>query len=157
MRVDWLHPDAVRLREAMQAEVRGLYRDAVHLEGDAVQDRDGGLSIDPATVLLTEVLYDADEPVGHVAVRRLGDDLEIKRMYVPPEHRGEGVADRLLAAVEEWAREQGVPRLVLHTGEKQLPAIAFYTRHGYTPIPVYPPYEQLAYSRCFEKVFPHHR
>jgi GNAT superfamily N-acetyltransferase len=145
LRLDWLHPDAVRLREAMQAEVRGLYR------GDH-EDRDGGLTIDPASVLLTEVLYDGVEPVGHVAVRRLGEHLEIKRMYVLPEHRGAGVADRLLAAVEDWARERGAPRLVLHTGEKQVAAIAFYTRHGYTPIPVYPPYEQLAYSRCFEKV-----
>jgi GNAT superfamily N-acetyltransferase len=148
LRVDWSHPDAVRLREAMQAEVREMYRDQ-----DAHQDRDAGMAIDPETVVLTEVWYDGGEPVGHVAVRQLGDDLEIKRMYVRPEHRGGDVADHLLAGVERWALERGAPRLVLHTGDRQEAAIRFYTRHGYTPIPVYPPYEGLAYSRCFEKVW----
>jgi ribosomal protein S18 acetylase RimI-like enzyme len=42
---------------------------------------------------------------------------------------------------------------VIHTGDRQLAALRFYDRHGYTPIGVFPPYEAVTYSRCFEKVF----
>lgn len=147
MRVEWSHPDAVALRAAMTREVRALYA-----ADPASEDRDAGLEVDPASVVLTEVIYD-DEPIGHVAVRELDGELEIKRMYVVPERRGGDLADRLLGVVETWARDAGARRLVLHTGDRQEAALAFYARHGYTPIPVYPPYDALAYSRCFEKVF----
>ncbi|MDX6278002.1 MAG: hypothetical protein QOJ72_2130 [Nocardioidaceae bacterium] len=116
------------------------------------QNRDGRLDIDPDNVVLTALAYADDEAIGHIALRRLGDDLEIKRMYVLPEQRGGTVADELLAEVEQEARALGAPRLILHTGDRQLAATAFYDRHGYTPIEVYPPYDQLAYSLCFEKV-----
>jgi len=144
--VEWDHEDAIRLRAALTAEVRDMYA-----HDPTSQNRDGRLEIDPASIVFT-ALYVDDEAVGHIALRRLGDDLEIKRMYVVPEHRGGTIADELLARVEAEARLLGAPRLILHTGDRQRAAKAFYERHGYTPIDVYPPYEQLAYSLCFEKV-----
>ncbi len=146
-RVAWDDADAVRLRDAMTAEIHRLYAD-----DPTSQNRDGRLDIDPTSVVLTALIRDGGEPIGHIALRRLGDDLEIKRMYVVPGRRGEDLADRLLDVVEQEARSLGAARLVLHTGERQQAAVSFYTRHGYTPIEVYPPYEQLAYSLCFEKV-----
>jgi GNAT superfamily N-acetyltransferase len=116
------------------------------------QNRDGRLDIDPDNIVLTALAYADDEAIGHIALRRLGDDLEIKRMYVIPSRRGGSVADELLAEVEREARVLGAPRLILHTGDRQLAATVFYARHGYAPIDVYPPYDQLAYSLCFEKV-----
>lgn len=146
-RVEWDDADAVRLRDAMQAEIRGMYAD-----DPTSQNRDGRLEIDPVSIVFTALIREGDEPIAHVALRRLGDDLEIKRMYVVPERRGGDLAERLLAEVEREARSLGAPRLVLHTGVRQQAALAFYEHHGYTPIDVYPPYEQLAYSLCFEKV-----
>lgn len=146
MRVAWDHPDAVALREAQSAEVGLLYQ---HEESFA--HRAGSEVIDSGSVIATFVSYDGDTAVGHIALRRLGDELEIKRMYIVPSHRGSGLSDRLLAAVEEAAREQGAQRIVLHTGDQQRAAIAFYQRHGYAPIPVYPPYEAVTYSLCFAK------
>lgn len=146
-RVEWGDAEAVRLRGAMTAEIRGLYAD-----DPTSQNRDGRLDIDPASIVFTALIRDGDEAIGHIALRKLGDDLEIKRMYVVPERRGGDLADQLLAEVEREARSVGAPRLILHTGDRQLAALAFYERHGYTPIDVYPPYEQLAYSLCFEKV-----
>jgi GNAT superfamily N-acetyltransferase len=143
----WDDPDAVRLRAAMTAEIGALYAD-----DPTSQNRDGRLEIDPDSIVFTALVRDGDEVIGHIALRRLGDDLEIKRMYVVPERRGGTVADDLLAVVEQEARALGAPRLILHTGDRQLAATAFYARHGYTAIDVYPPYEQLAYSLCFEKV-----
>jgi GNAT superfamily N-acetyltransferase len=143
----WDDPEAVRLRDEMTAEVGALYAD-----DPTLQNRDGSLDVDPTSIVVTVLIHEEGSAVGHVALRRLGDDLEIKRMYVVPSRRGGTVADELLAEVEQTARELGVPRLVLHTGERQRAAVAFYRRHGYTPIPVYPPYEDVTYSLCFEKV-----
>jgi hypothetical protein len=41
-----------------------------------------------------------------------------------------------------------------HTGDRQPDAVRLYEREGYTPIPIFPPYEELPFSRCFEKVLP---
>jgi GNAT superfamily N-acetyltransferase len=146
------HPDAVALRSAHET-----YGDELYASDAASMHRFTSEVLDPATVLLTVVAYVDDEPVGHACLRALGGsmagDLEIKRMYVQPDARGSGVADALLAAVEQRAQEEGVPRVVIHTGDRQLAALRFYDRHGYTPIDVFPPYEAVTYSRCFEKVF----
>jgi GNAT superfamily N-acetyltransferase len=146
-RVPFEHPDAVALREEHVAHGNQLYASdpsAVH--------RSGSEGIEPSTVVATVVAYDDDGPVGHACLRELDGELEIKRMYVVPTRRGAGIADELLAAMEDAAREEGARRVIIHTGDRQLAALKFYDRHGYTPIPVYPPYEDVAYSLCFEKI-----
>jgi GNAT superfamily N-acetyltransferase len=130
-RVPFDHPDAVALRDAMVAEVNGVYGG----------QRDRGSSglptgIDPATVLLTLVGYAGERPVAHALLRRLGDEVEIKRMFVALEGSHQGV---------------GARRLVLHTGDRQTAAVRTYQRHGFTPIPVYEPYVGMPASLCFEK------
>lgn len=145
-RVPYDHPDAVALRAEMVAEVSGLY--------GAQRDHDGSSAsagIDPQSVVLAVVGYLGVRPVAHVLLRRLGADLEIKRMYVSPDARGRRAADALLAAIDDAARSLGAPRLVLHTGERQLAAIRTYQRQGFTPIPVYEPYVDMPESLCFEK------
>jgi GNAT superfamily N-acetyltransferase len=146
------HPDAVALRAAHET-----YGDELYASDPASKHRFTSEVLDPASVLLTVVAYVDGVAVGHACLRSLSgsmaDDLEIKRMFVVPDARGSGVADALLAAVEQRARDEGVSRVVIHTGERQLAALRFYERHGYTPIDVFPPYEEVTYSRCFEKVF----
>ncbi len=146
------HPDAVALRAAHEA-----YGDELYASDPASEHRFTSEVLDPSSVLITVVAYVEGMPVGHACLRALSGtmagDLEIKRMYVEPDARGSGVADALLAAVEQRARDEGVPRVVIHTGDRQLAALRFYERHGYTPIDVFPPYEEVTYSRCFEKVF----
>ncbi len=83
--------------------------------------------------------------VGEVAVamggwRRGGPepgDAEIKRMFVRESHRGRGHARAVLTWIEDSAREAGVTRLVLETGEAQPEAIALYGSSGYTRIPAF--------------------
>ncbi|MGJ9421909.1 GNAT family N-acetyltransferase [Aeromicrobium sp. CF3.5] len=145
--VDFDHPDAVALRTAMVDEVTQVYggqRD--HGSGE------GAKGIDPDSVVVTVLGYLDDEPVAHGLVRRLGDDLEIKRMYVAPTARGHGAASALLLELEKHCLAQGAPRIVLHTGDRQSAAIRTYRGHGYTPIPIYPPYVGMPASLCFEKV-----
>jgi GNAT superfamily N-acetyltransferase len=71
-------------------------------------------------------------------VKALGDGLaEIKRMYVRPEARGQGVARRLLHELEQAARELGYERVRLDTGSRQPHAEALYRSAGYVEIPDY--------------------
>ena len=53
-------------------------------------------------------------------------------VYVSPLARGTGVADALLAGIEDWARTEG-DALTLHVNEENPRARAFYTRAGYVP------------------------
>ena len=80
------------------------------------------------------------------------DAMEIKRMYVPPEKRGSGIASKVLSELERWAGELSSLRCVLETGKKQPEAIALYTKSGYTRIPNYGQYIGKDNSVCFEKM-----
>jgi putative acetyltransferase len=56
---------------------------------------------------------------------------EVKRMYVPPVHRGRGVARALLAVLEAEAGAAGAQSLMLETGIRQPEALALYERAGF--------------------------
>ena len=63
------------------------------------------------------------------------DAAVVNELYVDPEQRGTGVADGLLAAATELAREQDLPldRLLLDVDPGNERAYAFYERHGFEP------------------------
>lgn len=95
---------------------------------------------------------DAGAALGCGGVRRHADGVgEIKRMWVPPERRGNGVSRVLLAALEDAARALGFRKLVLETGVRQPEAIALYETAGYTLIPNYGFFADSPLSRCYSK------
>lgn len=145
--VPYDHPAAGELRAAMTEEMGRRYNDRFSDPGS----RPVAVTVEPVSVVFTGVAFEADQAVGHVLLRRLGEEIEIKRMYVVPSYRGRGVARSLLAAAEQAARELGTERVILHTGDRQPEAIGLYEREGYTRIPIYPPYTSMTYSTCFEK------
>lgn len=57
----------------------------------------------------------------------------LDNIYVSPAYRRRGIAAKLFAAVESWAREQGAARLDLYTWEFNQDAIALYQAMGMTP------------------------
>ena len=57
----------------------------------------------------------------------------LDNIYVLPAFRRRGVAARLFAAVESWAKEQGAIRLDLHTWDFNKSAISMYRAMGMTP------------------------
>ncbi|MER5644016.1 GNAT family N-acetyltransferase [Streptosporangium sp. NPDC002524] len=147
--VGWDDTAAVALRRAMTEEMDARYADVLAVIGLVPS----GMNVQPETVAYTGVAYTAEGvAVGHVALRGLGDDVELKRMFVTPSHRGTRVARALLAAAEDAARALGAPRVVLQTGPRQPDAVRMYEREGYTPIPVFAPYDRLPGSLCFEKL-----
>ncbi|MBU2662116.1 GNAT family N-acetyltransferase [Actinoplanes bogorensis] len=80
------------------------------------------------------VADDGERLVGCAGWRRHGDDAELKRMFTAREMRGRGLARRMLAAIEQSAREAGCRRVILETGDKQPEAVALYISAGYERI-----------------------
>jgi len=64
-------------------------------------------------------------------------EVEIKRVYVEPAHRRRGLAQRIMAALEDGAAHAGHRSVVLNTGQEQPEALVLYDRLGYRPVPGY--------------------
>jgi DNA-binding MarR family transcriptional regulator/GNAT superfamily N-acetyltransferase len=92
--------------------------------------------VPPAGLFL--LAYLDGRPVGcgglKVTGRRLG---EIKRMWVAPDARGLGIAQRLLDALERHAVGMGLTTLQLDTNRSLKEAHALYVRNGYREIARY--------------------
>lgn len=98
------------------------------------------------------VAYMDNVAVGCGAFRQYSvETVEIKRMFVRPVFRGQGIALLILSNLESWASEQDYTQCVLETGYNQPEAIALYNKAGYHQIPNYGPYAGVATSICFGK------
>jgi len=86
--------------------------------------------------LPTFVAIDDGLDVGVVRCARDGvrvDTASLISMWVAPEVRRRGVGGALVDAVIEWARSNGVTRLLLDVADNNAPAIELYTRKGFKP------------------------
>ena len=84
-----------------------------------------------------------DAPVAMGALKRLSADHgELKSMHVVSAHRGQGLADAILARLIDEARVGGMVRVSLETGSQPpfAAARAFYARHGFTNCPPFEGY-----------------
>jgi GNAT superfamily N-acetyltransferase len=98
------------------------------------------------------VAYVEGEPAGCGAVRCLdGVKAEIKRMYVAPPYRGQGLGRALLVALEAEARSLGLGRLILEAGERQPEALGLYRSAGFDVIPNYSESIDAPLSLCMGK------
>lgn len=79
------------------------------------------------------------------------DYAEIKKMYVEPAARRKGVADLLLKALEQQARQRQYHLICLETGKFQEPAMGLYQKHGYEPSKAFGSYQENPYSRYYSK------
>jgi GNAT superfamily N-acetyltransferase len=96
--------------------------------------------------------YAKGKPVGCGALKQYKPDvMEVKRMYVQPESRNQGVASRILVELEKWAYELSYATCILETGKMQPEAIGLYKRNGYKLIENYGQYAGVENSLCFEK------
>lgn len=81
------------------------------------------------------------------------DFAEVKRMYVRPEARGQGVADAIMARLIVETQSAGLSLLRLETGTESLAAIHFYRRSGFQNCAAFEPYASLAPHRIAASAF----
>lgn len=98
------------------------------------------------------VAYEDGQPVGCGAFKEYEPGtVEIKRMYVLPELRGQGIAQAVLRELEKWAQEEGYTSCVLETGKRQPEAIRLYEKSGYAYISNFGQYAGDDNSVCLQK------
>lgn len=83
------------------------------------------------------------DAIGCGGVALFADFAEVKRMYVRDAARGRGVAQALLARIEQEARDAGLGLLCLETGTRQAAALRFYQRAGFTPCAAFGAYATM--------------
>jgi GNAT superfamily N-acetyltransferase len=111
----------------------------------------------PQGLFLLGLVDDAPVAMGGWRLRPELDALiggrcaEVKRMFVSPTRRRQGLARRLLAALEDTARAGGATVLALETGTMQPEAIALYEAQGYRPTVRFGHYADSELSRYFAK------
>jgi len=138
--------DARRLIAGLDAGLAELYppeeRFGPNLKPEHLEDGRG-------TFLIAR---DGDRAVGCGAIRVLDPTTaEVKRMFVEPDQRGQGVGKAVLMSLEAAAKNMGVRRLALETGVHQHAAIALYRRAGFTQVDCWGEYLSSPSSICFEK------
>jgi putative acetyltransferase len=146
-RTDFGSDEIVRLADAQQAEMRGRYEGVADIGPTRVADM-----FEPPDGAFLVVRDDDGHAVGCGGVCRFDETrAELKRMYVVPAARGQGLGRRLLVELEEHARSFGYEAIVLETGDRQPESFGLYMSAGYERIPCYPPYSERSLSLCFEK------
>ncbi|MBW4360264.1 GNAT family N-acetyltransferase [Flavobacterium taihuense] len=98
------------------------------------------------------VIYRNEKPVACGCFKKYDKiAIEIKRMFVSPEARGLGLAQRILQELELWATELGYSVSILETLHKQQEAISLYQKVGYAIVDNYEPYVDSENSVCMRK------
>ena len=144
-------PDVVALLDALDTYLASLYPpEANHI-------------LDVTALLAPEVRFVVARQLGRAvgcgAVRLMpaeaatGDQPygEIKRMYVAPEQRGQGLGQQLLQALQSDLRDSGVDQALLETGQAQAEAVALYRKLGFEPCTAFGGYPDNGLSVFYRK------
>lgn len=84
--------------------------------------------------------------VGTVAMIKFPDgSFELAKMGVDPEFRGRGIANHLMKACVDFAKEFGIPKIFLESSRKLSPAIALYRKFGFEETELD---KNTPYARC---------
>ncbi len=93
-----------------------------------------------------------DKAIGCGAISKYNfNSMEIKRMYVSPETRGQRVGEKILSELEDWSKELGYSRCILFMGSKQPEAGKLYRRNNYNSIEKYGILKDIPDSICLSK------
>ncbi|TIL75971.1 MAG: GNAT family N-acetyltransferase [Mesorhizobium sp.] len=76
---------------------------------------------------------------------------EVKRMYMRPSHRGQKVGAGIVERIEALARNEGLKRLVLETGDRHPAAWTVYERAGFSRCGPVLDYPDSGWSVFYEK------
>lgn len=96
------------------------------------------------------VAFDGKKPAGCIALRDMGEGrCEMKRLYVRPEYRKQGLGKLMSERIIREAREEGYHSMFLDTLEWLGPAIGLYQNLGFHEIESYNdnPMDRAVYMR----------
>ena len=98
------------------------------------------------------ICYYENKPVGCGSIKIYKNGIyEIKRVFVLKEYRGLGISKKIMNEIENKAKEKGIRKLILETGEALIAAMNLYTKLGYKRIENYGQYINMNESICLEK------
>jgi putative acetyltransferase len=125
----------IALESAAQPEVRRLI-DALDDYQKPLYPAESHHGIDIAALSKPNVLFvvartATQQAVGCGAVVLGPAYGELKRMWVNPDYRGQGIGRAVLDYLEAQARLRGCARFTLETGVRQPEALTLYERAGY--------------------------
>ena len=132
---------AERYKELDEMHVQARPDYFVHRDKDKIYPKDAFLQNLALPDVLQLGVFDHEQLVGVVRATLWEESGMVKdvktvcldNIYVLPSHRRRGVATKLFAEVELWAKEQGAVRLDLWTWDFNKNAIAMYQAMGMTP------------------------
>jgi putative acetyltransferase len=105
---------------------------------------------EPSTTLF--VARDDGAAVACGALKRHDASIgEVKRMYTRPSHRGRRIGAVIVERIEALARQEGLQRLVLETGDRHPAAWTVYERAGFTRCGPVLDYPESAWSVFYAK------
>lgn len=76
------------------------------------------------------VLYDDNKPVSTGRFLQEEDAARMTRIATLPEYRGQHLGSKIIYALEDHAKAQGLKKVVIHA---DLTALPFYQKLGYVP------------------------
>ena len=95
------------------------------------------------------IAYEKEKAVGCGALRKYsGDEVEVKRVFVREEYRGQNIGGLLLEHLIVQAKESGYQRMILETGEFLASSVRLYARYGFERISNYGQYKNMSESLC---------
>ena len=105
-----------------------------------------------ANITRVLIAYVEGVPAGCVGLKTYSEnEIEIKRLWVDPEYRGNHIVDELMDRIEKRAKYFGYEKAILQTRPQMEAAVSLYLKRGYVLINNYPPYDKLEGAICFSK------
>lgn len=95
--------------------------------------------------------FDNQEMAAIGSVKLFDDYGELKRIYVPPKHRGKQLAQKVIGKLEDNMRSQQIFLAKLETGPASAAAVALYKKLGYSICEKFGDYEEDPLSIFMQK------
>ena len=146
MDIRFVGPESRDFR-ALAAELDAYYFSIV---GD-IQNRYAHVNR-PENMQALAVVYDGQMPVAIGAWKRIDEKtVEIKRIYVRPAYRRQGVASALISALEDHGAQAGAVQFILETARNTDSSHQLYLSLGYKIIDYYGSPAGAENCLCFYK------
>ena len=133
-KADWREFRRIRLTALQESPYAfgGTYLEESKLEVADWKERVGRYVDDPDTVfLLCSVMSEFVGMAGCYRDKEKTDCSHIYSVWLKPDVRGQGIAEKMVAILEGWSRENGISVIEGHVTEVNNVARAFYKKQGY--------------------------